>query len=302
MDPRFDPATLLILGLSKLTAFVPLPCFSPTVTEIIRLPLAALDDCVVTEVSDVQVVPSQEVCPTDTLSDMAPFTKLPPRTVRLTEPVPCRFAFWTELMMATSDDQRLDVLPARSPDVTANLRDDRSVLGCRPRTVESESHPVDSQLVPDTLMRPLDVHPPRPEPCTVRLADPVEAPLALSLTLTIATSAETLCVTLETRDPTVTPTRRLPPITVPTEHRTALSDSHAVASQDDPCTRIDDVNVARPSPLPWIVTEDDPVAARLDRLRRLTGVASEDKAWDSDDKVAPAVTDTLEVRPIVPVT
>ena len=270
-------------------------------TEIIRLPLTALDDCAIIEVSDVQVVPSQEVCPTDALPDMALPAKLPPRTVRLTDPVLCRFAFWTELMMEMSDDHKFDVLPDRPPDVTANLRDERSVLGCRPRTVESENHSVDSQLVPDALTRLLAIHPPRPEPCTVRLADPVEAPLPLSLTLTIATSAETLCVALDARDPTVKPTRRLPPITMLTEHLTALSDSHAVASQDDPCTRIDDVNVARPSPLPWIVTEDDPVVARLDRLRRLTGVISEDRACDNDDEVAPPVTDTLEVRPTIPV-
>ena len=78
-------------------------------------------------------------------------------------------------------------------------------------------------------------------PAMVKLIPPVVGWFERLKTLSDATSAEKAVVKLPTRNPAVTPTRRLPICPCPPWHRTDVSDSHVVRSQLVPPTVIDNV-------------------------------------------------------------
>ena len=165
-----------------------------------------------------------------------------PCTVTLADPVVAQLPPNSTLTAATASIEKpCDMLPTRTPADT-----DTRLLRARPwptwhRTDESDSHVVRSQAVPPTDIDNVYPASPRFEPCTVTLADPVAAAFERLKTLSDARSAEKAVVKLPTRNPAVTPTRRLPICPCPPWHRTDVSDSHVVRSQLVPPTVIDNV-------------------------------------------------------------
>ncbi len=111
-------------------------------------------------------------------------------------------------------------------------------------------------------------------PCTVTLADPVAALLALRITLSMPTSRDSPALTLPCLTPALIPTCRLPITPCPTWHRIDVSASHVVRSHAVLPTLVDAVYVASPRLNPCTVTLDDPVAARLLRLDTLAMLSS----------------------------
>ena len=111
-------------------------------------------------------------------------------------------------------------------------------------------------------------------PCTVTLADPVAALLALRITLSMPTSKDNTKLTLPCLTPALIPTCRLPITPCPTWHRMDVSASHVVRSHAVLPTLVEAVYVVSPRLDPCTVTLDDPVAARLLRLDTLTMLSS----------------------------
>jgi hypothetical protein len=111
-------------------------------------------------------------------------------------------------------------------------------------------------------------------PCSVTLADPVAAPLALRMTLSMPASKDNTALTLPYLTPALIPTCRLPITPCPTWHRIDVSASHVVRSHAVWPTLVEAVYVVSPRLDPCTVTLDDPVAARLLRLDTLTMLSS----------------------------
>ena len=107
-------------------------------------------------------------------------------------------------------------------------------------------------------------------PCTVTLADPVDALLVLRTMLSMPASNDRPELTLPYLAPTLIPTSRLPITPCPTWHRRDVSASHVVRSHAVLPTLIEAVYVVSPRLDPCTVTLDDPVAARLRCLDTLT--------------------------------
>ena len=137
------------------------------------------------------------------------------------------------------------------------------------RTDVSDSHVDRSQV--DCPAAPYAVYAARPmlAPCTVKLADPVEALLVLRMMLMAPTSKDIPPLTLPYLAPTLIPTCRLPITLRPTWHRTDVSASHVVRSHAVRPTLAEAVYVVSPRLDPCTVTLVDPVAARLLRLDTL---------------------------------
>ena len=111
-------------------------------------------------------------------------------------------------------------------------------------------------------------------PCTVALADPVAALLALRITLSMPTSKDNPPLTLPCLTPALTPTCRLPITPCPIWHRIDVSASHVVRSHAVLPTLVEAVYVVSPRLDPCTVTLDDPVAAPLLRLDTLAMLSS----------------------------
>ena len=118
-----------------------------------------------------------------------------------------------------------------------------------------------------------------PEPCTVRLVDPVRAVLQRTTPLTIPAPTENACVRLRARPPEVTPITRLPSTTPPPAHRTDESDTHAVISLPVRPTELRAETLACPSPAPRTVTAVDPVVALFTLCIPLSAAESPLHAW-----------------------
>ena len=115
-------------------------------------------------------------------------------------------------------------------------------------------------------------------PCTVTLADPVDAKFTRSPTLSEAMSTENPAVELPTRSPTVDATKRLPITPSPTWHRTDVSDSHVVRSHAVSPTRRLPVYVVSPMFDPCTVTLADPVLRWFVGLITLNDATSTENA------------------------
>jgi hypothetical protein len=150
------------------------------------------------------------------------------------------------------------------------------IMPCTPwhRTDVSDSHVDRSPLVcpsaPDTL------YPAGPmlAPCSVTLADPVTARLALPIALTMLASCDTPALMLPCLTQVLTVSRRVPIAPCPAWHRMDVSASHVVRSHPVLPILADPVCVASPSPDPCTVTLDDPVAGRFVRLGPLAMLTS----------------------------
>jgi hypothetical protein len=142
------------------------------------------------------------------------------------------------------------------------------------RTDVSDSHVDRSHVVCPVAPKAVYATSPMLAPCTVTLADPVEAPLVLRMTLSTPTSIDRPELTLPYLTPTLIPTSWLPVTPRPTWHRRDVSASHVVRSHAVLPTRIEAVYVVSPRLDPCTVTLDDPVAARLLRPATLTMLRS----------------------------
>ena len=194
---------------------------------------------------------------------------LPPCNVRLDAPVAAPFVLdsalnesWSAVKTRVADLMRMPTLSE------ARLL---PMMPCAPwhRTDVSESH-VDCSLlvcpsVPNTL------YPARPmlAPCSVTLADPVTAMLALPIALTMLASCDIPALTLPCLTPMLILSCRVPITPCPAWHRIAVSASHVVRSHPVLPNLVDAVCAPSPSPDPCTVTLDDPVAARFVRLAPL---------------------------------
>ncbi len=135
---------------------------------------------------------------------------LPPRTVKLDEPEAALLLPRMTLNVVTSADQTCVKLPEIKPAVKDNLLLPTTTCMIWHRSEVSDPHVVRSHVELPTLITDVKLARPRLAPCTVTLVDPVEAPLGLRTTLSMLVSAECPEVTLPSRTPAVTFTRRLP--------------------------------------------------------------------------------------------
>ena len=146
---------------------------------------------------------------------------------------------------------------------------------------------------PDTVKPPCN----RPEPCTVRLIDPVVAKFTLSTTLTLADDTENPTLRLDPRDPAVTRIRMLPPTPVDTQHTIPLSDIHILDSTTLNPARAFKELPKTPSPAPKIVKLSDPVDITFDLRTMLSMATSEVKTSVTLPIDAPKVTADRRLTP-----
>jgi hypothetical protein len=133
------------------------------------------------------------------------------------------------------------------------------------RTDVSDSHVDRSPLVCPSAPATLYPAAPMLAPCTVTLADPVAARLALPIAVTVLASCDTPALMLPCLTPLLIVSWRVPITPCPAWHRIDVSAPHVVRSHPVLPSRPDPVCVASPNPDPCTVTLDDPVAARFVR-------------------------------------
>ena len=185
---------------------------TPMLTETRNVPNTPEPAWQRTELSDAHVVLSQEVC--DTLPDpLYAASPMPnPCRVTLAEPVVAWFTRRRELAPAESAEYATLTLPTRCPTLT-----DPSRLPVTPdpawhRADVSDSHVVRSQPVWPTITDDVCVPVPRLAPCIVMLVEPLAALFVLLMMLAVAMSTLCALLTLPTRPPVVSSTRRLPSV------------------------------------------------------------------------------------------
>ena len=120
------------------------------------------------------------------------------------------------------------------------------------------SHPL-----PRTRIDVLILANPIPDPCKVRLRDPVAPPFVRIATLITTLSLDKALDKLPTRNPPLIRTRTLPPIIRPRRQSIELSDLHVVASHALGLADARTLTSPSPKPLPCSVAATDPVAARF---------------------------------------
>ena len=243
---------------------VMLPPRPPTLTITRLLPAkpALARHCV--DVSDSQLLRAHPVPPTLTALLWSASPSLAPATVSIAEPVTAPLPLSIMLTPAGSAVTDTLALPTLRPADSARRPLPDALCVTKHRADESDIHVVRSHADRPSSALAVFALWLSPEPCTVRLVDPVRAALLRSDPLTIPTPpAENACVRLHARQPEVTPTRRLPNTTAPPAHRNDVSDTHAVISLTVRPTEADTEKLACPSPAPRTVTAIHPVAAPL---------------------------------------
>jgi len=131
-----------------------------------------------------------------------------------------------------SYDHASVALPAPCPTVTTNAREPRTPLPVKHRAAVVDSHTVLSHAVDPSRAPALYVACPKPDPCTVTLADPVPGPLLRVGADRYGMSTDHASVALPTCMPTVTDIRLLPPTPAATKHRMEVVASQPVCSHD----------------------------------------------------------------------
>ena len=150
------------------------------------------------------------------------------------------------------------------------------MMPCTPwhRTDVSDSHVDRSLLVCPSAPNTLYPNWPMLAPCSVTLAAPVAAMLALPIALTMLASCDIPALMLPCLTPMLIASCRVPITPCPAWHRTDVSASHVVRSHPVLPKLVDPVCVDRPRPDPCTVTLDDPVAALFARLGPLAMLSS----------------------------
>ena len=163
---------------------------APDETTSFRLRSSAPPPRQLSAESDTHLVCSQAVCPALAPTEKEPRPVPLPSTVTLTEPLPAMLETRSALRRPVDTDTPSLTLPPRAPTLTTPCRLPVIPWPVLQRADVSDSHRVLSQPViaasTPTLLSPPA---PSPEPCSVRLADPVvEKPLP-----GLAKLSKTLC-------------------------------------------------------------------------------------------------------------
>jgi hypothetical protein len=245
-------------------ASLTLPTRKFTLTVAIRLPALPCPTLHRTLVSDIHTVSSHDVCPTRPPIPVVPASPSPaPDIVTLADPVPPRFDCPTTLILPRSTDCDNVVLPTLCPTLIATRPLPLVTSPTKLTTQVSDTHLVTSAAVPDPRIAAVYIARPIPIPNTVTSCDPVPAALDGTSPLRAGRSCDKPSLTLPNSNPAETETRRLDTPPSPPWHRTDVSDSHALRSQDVPCVRACPHTSACPSDAPNTVTLADPVEARF---------------------------------------
>ena len=133
---------------------------------------------------------------------------------------------------------------------------------------------------------------PSPEPVTVMLVEPVLGWLpdvAFPVKITSSRSIDIDSVTVPSLLPRVAKLRVEVCRALEAIQRMHVCDVHSVASQLVPAKRPPCDRAAMPKPLPYTVTDIDPVFALLSRRLLLTKPESKDKACDNEPDEDPMV-------------
>ena len=172
-----------------------------------------------------------------------------------------------------SYDHASVALPAPCPTVTTNAREPRTPLPVKHRAAVVDSHTVLSHAVDPSRAPALYVACPKPDPCTVTLADPVPGPLLRVGADRYGMSTDHASVALPTCMPTVTDIRLLPPTPAATKHRMEVVASQPVCSHDVVPIRTCGVYSEIPKSDPDTVTLEEPVPARFTEVTVLSAGA-----------------------------
>ena len=262
---RLAPLAWLIALASIENERVRHPAWRPAVSSTRWLPATPPPTWHRTDVSDSHVDRSHPV-PQGLAAGVYDPTPMPrPCKVRLDAPVAAPLVHTSALNESWSAVKTRVADLMRAPTLSkARLL---PVMPCAPwhRTDVSDSHVDRSPLVCPSAPNTLYPAGPMLAPCTVTLADPVAARLALPIPLTMLASCDIPALMLPCLTPLLIVTWRVPITPCPAWHRIDVSASHVVRSHPVLPTRTDPVCVASPSPDPCTVTLDDPVAARFVR-------------------------------------
>jgi hypothetical protein len=250
-----------------------LPTFCD-VTDIWRLPITPSPVWQRTDVSDSQTVLSHVVSPSPDPTVYVASPMLAPCTVTLADPVDAAFLLRTTLNRPTSALYPCERLPKRNPLVIATLRLPLRLCPARHPTDVSASQVVRSQPVRPTITDEVCAPAPMLAPCIVMLAEPLAAPFVRLTALASPTSTLCAVLTLPTRPPVVSSTRRLPKIARLERHRSEESASQLDRSHVVRPTLSDTLYVSCPMLEPCTVTLAVPVAPRLARCAILSPPAS----------------------------
>jgi hypothetical protein len=97
-------------------------------------------------------------------------------------------------------------------------------------------------------------------------------------------------------------THRVPRFDEPVKHRTAVSESHCVATQLVVLDLPRAVELTRPIDTPYRVILEEPITTQLDLHVRITAASSNEYTCDEVPSRSPAVITTLPVAPTPPST
>jgi hypothetical protein len=168
------------------------------------------------------------------------------------------------------------VLPSSAPTLTRTRAERSKPCATLQATALSDSHPVASVSLTPNLEEDVLAESPKPAPCKVTLALPVNAELDISMTLAMGAPAESANVADPISPPTVTDSRRVPLSPLPGLDCNEVSDCHADASQLHCDTRELTEYVGRPNPVPETVRTIDPEVALLPKFSTLGRIKSEE--------------------------
>ena len=195
---RFPGSTELNIGTSNVMACVIEPALIPVVTVMTLVPPTPGPEIQTIDVSASQTVFSAEVNPTR-MKDVYEVSPNPwPWTETEYTPTAARFVGFVFVKEGISNDHASVTVPARSPVVKIIRRVPRTPCDVRHRTDVSDHHSVDSHAVSMTRAPSVYVVRPKFAPCTVTLADPVEARFVRVIVLSIGVSKENASVTVPT--------------------------------------------------------------------------------------------------------
>jgi hypothetical protein len=298
VDTKFTVRAPLILPASTVTASVTLLALSPAVATTRALPVGHPAATQVIDVSDIHVEDSHPVWPALALLQYIAAPIPAPCTVRLADPVPPTFTTCILLIMLTSTEKPMLILPARTPELI-----DTSLLPPSPwptrHLVElSDVHSVLSQADRPDLAAVVPANVDRPPPSSVTLADPEPRPFDRLIVLKELESADDASVSVPARLPTLADARKLVESPCPDRHTILESADHFVASLPDSPPALARIDTADcPNPDPCRVTLPDPVATMLDTVNRLMLLRSPDSTSVWLPGADPTVIETRRLPP-----
>lgn len=258
----------LTLGGSADNPPVPLPIWSPAVTETRLLPPMTCPVRQRVDESDSHAVPSHAVPPAVAAALIAPTPMPPPSTCRLADPVTPTLRPPTMRIHPEAADTAAVMLPVWRPAVSKALRLATSEWAARARAAVSDAHVLCSHELRPVLLQAVCAVDPMFSPYTVTSAAPVPPAFDTATALRSVEAAERAPLTLPTPRPTVSDSLTLAPRPDPARHAAAVSAAHAVDSLEvgpRPARALS----PNPMPDPCTVTIDAPVAAWLAMLARL---------------------------------